>query len=91
MVISANYRVGVFGFFAHPDFPKYSINAGLRDLLMALCWVRENIAAFGDDPQNVTIQGESAGSSAVNTLLVCPQAKGIIPSRDQPELFSFQP
>lgn len=77
VVVSANYRVGVFGFFAHPDFPKHATNAGLRDLLMALCWIRENIAAFGGDPQNVTIQGESAGSAAVNTLLVCPQAKGL--------------
>ncbi len=77
VVVSANYRVGLFGFFAHPSFPKSATNAGLRDLLLALGWVRDNIAAFGGDPQNVTIQGESAGSAAVNTLLVCPQAKGL--------------
>lgn len=77
VVVSANYRVGLFGFFAHPSLPKSATNAGLRDLLMALRWVQDNIAAFGGDPHNVTIQGESAGSAAVNTLLVCPQAKGL--------------
>lgn len=77
VVVTANYRVGLFGFCAHPDLPASATNAGLRDLLLALSWVRDNIAAFGGDPENVTIQGESAGSAAVNTLLVCPAAKGL--------------
>lgn len=77
VVVSANYRVGLFGFCAHPELPKSATNAGLRDLLLALRWVQDNIAAFGGDCENVTIQGESAGSAAVNTLLVCPQAQGL--------------
>ena len=80
VVVSVTYRVGIFGFLAHPMLDRhapYAYNAGLWDLIKGLEWVRENIAQFGGDPNNVTIQGESAGSAAVNTLLLCPQAKGL--------------
>lgn len=80
VVVSINYRVGIFGFLAHPMLDKHAphaYNAGLWDLIAGLEWVRDNIANFGGDPNNVTIQGESAGSAAVNTLLLCPQAKGL--------------
>ena len=82
MLVTINYRLGVFGFFAHPalakDDPRGSSgNYGLLDMVAALQWVRDNIAAFGGDPGNVTIFGESAGSFAVNALMVAPQARGL--------------
>lgn len=80
--VSINYRVGIFGFFAHPDLTKTSGNNasgnyGLMDQIAALQWVRENIAAFGGDPDNVTIAGQSAGSMSVNCLVASPLAKGL--------------
>jgi para-nitrobenzyl esterase len=80
--VSFNYRVGVFGFFAHPELTKESgMNAsgnyGLMDQIAALDWVKKNIAAFGGDPDNVTIAGQSAGSMSVNCLLASPLAKGL--------------
>src|SRR5208283_806277 len=80
MVVSFNYRMGVFGFFAHPDLAKESGhnasgNYGLLDQVAALEWVKKNIATFGGDPDNVTIFGESAGSSSVSGLMASPLAK----------------
>jgi para-nitrobenzyl esterase len=80
--VSINYRVGIFGFFAHPELTKESGrqasgNYGLMDQLAALKWVQQNIAAFGGDPGNVTIAGQSAGSMSVNCLVASPLAKGL--------------
>ncbi len=80
--VSINYRVGIFGFFAHPELSKESPhkssgNYGLMDQIAALKWVQENIAAFGGDPGNVTIAGQSAGSFSVNALAASPLAKGL--------------
>ncbi|GAB4035411.1 carboxylesterase/lipase family protein [Spirosoma gilvum] len=80
--VSANYRVGPFGFFAHPELTKESGhqasgNYGLMDQVAALQWVRKNIAQFGGDPDNVTIAGQSAGSMSVNCLVATPLAKGL--------------
>jgi len=80
--VSINYRVGIFGFFAHPELTKESGhnasgNYGLMDQVAALQWVRENIAAFGGDPSNVTIAGQSAGSMSVNCLVASPLCKGL--------------
>jgi len=82
IVVSMNYRLGVFGFFVHPELAKESGhnsagNYGLLDQLAALKWVHENIAAFGGDPDNVTIFGESAGSFSVSAQMASPLAKGI--------------
>ena len=82
VLVTINYRLGVFGFLAHPalskDDPRGSSgNYGLLDMVAALQWVRDNAAAFGGDPGNVTIFGESAGSFAVNALMVAPQARGL--------------
>jgi len=80
--VSINYRVGVFGFFAHPELTKESGrnasgNYGLMDQIAALKWVKKNIAAFGGNPDNVTIAGQSAGSMSVNCLVVSPLCKGL--------------
>lgn len=80
--VSLNYRVGPFGFMAHPELTKESGhnasgNYGLLDQLAALQWVKQNIAAFGGDPTNVTIAGQSAGSMSVNCLVASPLAKGL--------------
>jgi para-nitrobenzyl esterase len=80
--VSANYRVGLFGFLAHPELTKESPtnssgNYGLMDQIAALKWIKNNIAAFGGDPDNVTIDGQSAGSMSVNSLVASPQAKGL--------------
>jgi para-nitrobenzyl esterase len=82
VVVNVNYRLGVFGFFAHPALTKESPdhaagNYGLADQIMALHWVRDNIARFGGDPANVTIFGESAGASDVNSLIASPLSKGL--------------
>jgi para-nitrobenzyl esterase len=82
VVVNINYRLGVFGFFAHPELSKESPhhasgNYGLADQIMALRWVQENIAKFGGNPKNVTIFGESAGASDVNALIASPLAKGL--------------
>ncbi len=80
VVVSFNYRVGVFGFMAHPELDQEgpSGNYGLQDQLAALRWVQSNIARFGGDPDNVTVFGESAGAHAVGILLASPLAKGLI-------------
>ena len=82
MLVTFNYRLGVFGFFSHPELTRESGrnasgNYGLLDQVAALQWVRDNIAAFGGDPRNVTIFGESAGSFAVSALMASPLAKGL--------------
>ena len=82
IVVSFNYRLGVFGFLSHPDLTKESPhhasgNYGLLDQIAALEWVRKNIAGFGGDPDNVTIFGESAGSMSVSALMASPLSKGL--------------
>ncbi|MFD4368478.1 carboxylesterase/lipase family protein [Rhodococcus sp. NPDC058521] len=79
--VSLNYRLGALGYL---DFSRYSTpertfdsNLGLRDQVAALEWVRRNIAAFGGDPDNVTLFGESAGGGAVTTLMTTPAAEGL--------------
>jgi para-nitrobenzyl esterase len=82
IVVSMNYRLGIFGFFVHPELVKESEhkaagNYGLLDQTAALQWVHDNIAAFGGDPGNVTIFGESAGSFSVSAQMASPLAKGL--------------
>src|SRR5688572_8431854 len=83
VALTVNYRLGVFGFFTHPELTKESPhnasgNYGLLDQQAALAWVRDNIAAFGGDPKKVTIAGESAGSIAVSALMASPLSKDLI-------------
>jgi len=82
VVVNVNYRLGIFGFFAHQELTKESPhhaagNYGLADQIMALHWVKDNIAKFGGNPANVTIFGESAGASDVNALIASPLYKGL--------------
>ena len=81
--VTANYREGVFGFFAHPELTaasayKGSGNYGFLDQVAAIKWVKENIAAFGGDPARITIVGESAGSFSVSLLMCSPLSKDLI-------------
>jgi para-nitrobenzyl esterase len=83
ITLSINYRLNIFGFFAHPELTQESPqhasgNYGYLDQAAALRWVRENIAAFGGDPGRVTIAGESAGSISVSAQMVSPLAKDLI-------------
>jgi para-nitrobenzyl esterase len=82
VVVSFNYRAGLFGFLAHPALSRESEhgvsgNYGLLDQIAALQWVRRNIAAFGGDPQRVTAFGVSAGSASISLLLASPMGKGL--------------
>ncbi len=80
VVVTVNYRLAIFGFLAHPDLNTgegTSGNFGLQDQQAALRWVQRNIAAFGGDPGNVTIAGESAGAMSVCDQLVSPGARGL--------------
>lgn len=82
VVVSFNYRVGIYGFLAHPALSRESAqgvsgNYGLLDQLMALRWVQDNIAAFGGDPRRVTVFGVSAGSASISLLLTSPAARGL--------------
>ena len=75
VVVTIAYRVGAFGFFAHPELAQ--ANFGLLDQIAALNWVKENIAGFGGDPNNVTLAGESAGANNIEYLMASPLAKGL--------------
>jgi para-nitrobenzyl esterase len=80
VVVSVNYRLGVFGFFAHPalDIEHHDLaDYGFMDQQLALHWVQRNIAAFGGDPHNVTLFGESAGGESVGAHLVSPGSAGL--------------
>ncbi|MGH9522786.1 MAG: carboxylesterase/lipase family protein [Terriglobales bacterium] len=83
VVVSMDYRLGIFGFFSHPELTRESPhhasgNYGLLDQAAALRWVHDNIAAFGGDPDNVTIFGESAGSFSVSGQMASPLSKKLI-------------
>jgi para-nitrobenzyl esterase len=83
VAITVNYRLGVFGFLAHPDLTRESAhhasgNYTLLDQNAALVWVRQNIAAFGGDPRKITIAGESAGSVAVSAQMASPLSRDLI-------------
>ena len=82
VVVTYNYRLGVFGFLAHPELTKESGhnasgNYGMMDMVTVLRWVQKNIAAFGGDPRKVTIAGESAGAILVSAMVGSPEGKGL--------------
>ena len=82
VVVTINYRVGIFGFLAHPELTsesghQASGNYALLDQISALQWIQRNIARFGGDPKNVTIAGQSAGGAAVHDLTASPLARGL--------------
>ena len=82
IVVTLNHRLNALGFLAHPELTaespvQASGNYGLLDLVAALEWVKRNIAAFGGDPDQITIAGESAGSEAVSALMASPLARGL--------------
>ena len=82
IVVTINYRLGIFGFLATPELsaesPEHaSGNQGVEDQIAALRWVKANIAAFGGDPDRVTIMGESAGANSVAVLVASPAARGL--------------
>ena len=81
VLVTLNYRLGIFGFYAHPDLTRDSIhhssgNFALEDQLAALQWVHDNVAAFGGDNENITVFGQSAGGMSVLTLLASPLSRG---------------
>ncbi len=86
IVVTINYRLGRFGFFAHPELSKENadggrlFNYGLMDEIAALNWVKNNIAHFGGDHAKVTIFGESAGGASVDMLMIAPDARGLFAS-----------
>lgn len=81
VIVTLNYRLGVFGFLyfdeADSNSAGFENNLGIRDQVVALRWVKENIAAFGGDPNQITVFGESAGGTSVQTLLAAREAKGL--------------
>ena len=98
VAVTVNYRLGVFGFMAHPELTKESPNKasgnyGLLDQSAALRWVKQNIAAFGGDPNKVTIAGESAGSFSVSAQMASPLSKNLIAGAigESGSLLSLQP
>ncbi|WP_416305615.1 carboxylesterase/lipase family protein [Neptunicella sp. SCSIO 80796] len=83
VTVTVNYRLGIFGFLAHPELSAETDYAGsgnyaFLDQVAALHWVKDNIAAFGGDPQRITIAGESAGSMSVSALMISPLSKDLI-------------
>ena len=83
VIVSMNYHLGIFGFFAHPELAAESPhhasgNYGLMDQAAALTWVKQNIRNFGGDPSNITIFGESAGSFSVSSLMASPLSRSLI-------------
>src|SRR6202050_756057 len=96
VLVSFNYRLGVFGFFAHPELTAESThhssgNYGFLDQIAALQWVQRNIAQFGGDPSRVTIFGESAGSGSVNVLMASPLTAGLFSRAIAESGASFEP
>ena len=82
VLVTINYRLNVFGFFAHPDLVQQSGdemvgNYGLLDVIAALEWIQRNINQFNGDPNNVTVFGESAGASLISYLMITPESKGL--------------
>src|SRR5579872_5222178 len=82
VLVTTNYRLTIFGFFAHPELTRESAhhasgNYGLLDQIAALQWIHDNIARFGGDPANVTIFGQSAGAVDANVLMTSPLARGL--------------
>ena len=80
ILVTVGYRLGVLGYMAHPELTQrdgHSGNYGLMDQIAALKWVKENIAAFGGDPENITIFGQSAGGGSVQCIMTSPLAKGL--------------
>ncbi len=83
ILVTINYRVNVFGFFAHPDLEQeteegVSGNYGILDQIFALSWVRENIEAFGGDPEKITLAGQSAGCMSVQDIISSPLSRGMM-------------
>ena len=81
VLVTINYRLGIFGFFSHPDLTRESdrrgaANQAFLDQTAALQWVQKNIAAFGGDPKRVTVFGDSAGASSIGNLVASPLTKG---------------
>ncbi|MDJ1482587.1 carboxylesterase family protein [Cytophagaceae bacterium YF14B1] len=98
VTVTVNYRLGVFGFLAHPELTKESShkasgNYGLMDQSAALRWVQQNIAAFGGDSKKITIAGESAGSSSVSAQMASPLSRNLIAGAigESGSLLSLQP
>lgn len=82
VLVSINYRLGIFGFMTHPELSaesphRVSGNYGILDQIQSLKWIKENIAQFGGDPNNVTIFGQSAGAGSVRTICESPLARGL--------------
>jgi len=82
VLVTINYRLGIFGFFSHPELTRESDrhasgNYAFMDQVAALQWVQKNIAAFGGDPKRVTVFGDSAGAASLSNLMGSPQAKGL--------------
>lgn len=78
VVVACNHRLGLLGYLFLGDYgDQYAANAGMLDIVQSLRWVRDNIAAFGGDPGNVTVFGESGGGGKVGTLLAMPEAQGL--------------
>lgn len=83
ILVTVNYRVNVFGFFAHPQLEKENAegasgNYGILDQIFALRWVRDNIARFGGDPEKITVFGQSAGCMSVQAIISSPLSKGLL-------------
>ena len=82
IMISIAYRLNVFGYLVHPELEKESSstpgNYGVKDQLAALKWIKKNIHAFGGDPENITLFGQSGGASSVDNMCALPASRGLI-------------